>query len=356
MERTGTRRTKPHQLELTDRQVEVLRLIEQGFSNSEIAERLEISLDGAKFHVSEILAKLGVSTREEAVAAWRAGRRRMPWAWIVLGLGAAVVAAFVIVVLAAARDDSSPGDESPASVQRPTSPPTAPGFVCPPARTPTPTGRTPLPIPPMDGPSSVMFNGHRYTVVLGRAYAGQSPLDQSLVGQRVGQVCFDTSKTWPLDPSDGGDRDGDAFHMDPGTELFDVVGYRTAFRLAAKANGEFWLLQAMPNDGDYARDVLDISGRVAAVNLYGDQDGSGREVLAGSTSEPATIERLVQLLLAARTERTPIANSMNAFIRLQLILADGTAVTYGFYPDANFVDRYHVPDEFGQEIRALLAP
>lgn len=356
MERTGTRRTHPRQLELTERQVEVLRLIEQGFSNSEIAGRLGISLDGAKFHVSEILAKLGVSTREEAVAAWRAGRRRIPWAWILLGLGAVAVAGFVLIAVAISRDASSTGDEPPASLQPPTTPTTAHGFACPPARTPTPTGRTPLPIPPMDGPASVMFNGRRYTVVLGRPYAGQPPLDASLVGQRVGQVCFDTSKTWPLDPSDGGDRDGDAFHIDPGTELFNVVGYKTAFRLAAKANGEFWLLQAMPNDGDFARDLLDISGRVTAVNLYRDQDGGGREVFAGSISEPATIERLVQLLLAARTERTPIDSSMNAFIRLQLVLTDGTAVTYGFYPDANFVDRYHVPDEFGQEIRALLAP
>jgi len=64
---------------LTPRQEEVLALIGQGCTNGEIAERLGITLDGAKWHVSEIIAKLGVDSREEAVEAWRAeqslGRR-----------------------------------------------------------------------------------------------------------------------------------------------------------------------------------------------------------------------------------------------------------------------------------------
>jgi DNA-binding CsgD family transcriptional regulator len=57
---------------LTPRQREVLRLIAKGHTNGEIAGELGISLDGAKFHVSEILVRLGVSTREEAASAWRA--------------------------------------------------------------------------------------------------------------------------------------------------------------------------------------------------------------------------------------------------------------------------------------------
>ncbi len=48
----------------------MLSLIKEGLSNREIAERLEISLAGAKFHVSEIIGKLGVSSREEA-AVWQ---------------------------------------------------------------------------------------------------------------------------------------------------------------------------------------------------------------------------------------------------------------------------------------------
>jgi DNA-binding CsgD family transcriptional regulator len=55
---------------LTTRELEVLDLLRQGLSNREIAERLGISLAGAKFHVSEIIGKLGVTSREEA-ATWR---------------------------------------------------------------------------------------------------------------------------------------------------------------------------------------------------------------------------------------------------------------------------------------------
>jgi DNA-binding CsgD family transcriptional regulator len=50
--------------------MEVLELLRLGLSNREIANRLGVSLAGAKFHVSEIISKLGVSSREEA-ANWR---------------------------------------------------------------------------------------------------------------------------------------------------------------------------------------------------------------------------------------------------------------------------------------------
>jgi DNA-binding CsgD family transcriptional regulator len=55
---------------LTPREYEVLALLRNGLSNREIAGRLGISLAGAKFHVSEIIGKLGVESREEA-AAWQ---------------------------------------------------------------------------------------------------------------------------------------------------------------------------------------------------------------------------------------------------------------------------------------------
>lgn len=54
--------------ELTPREMEVLRLVAQGRSNREIADELFISVKTVSVHVSNILAKLGVSTRGEAAA------------------------------------------------------------------------------------------------------------------------------------------------------------------------------------------------------------------------------------------------------------------------------------------------
>ncbi len=53
---------------LTVREREVLALLVKGLNNTEIAERLSISHATAKAHVSNILSKLGVSNRAEAVA------------------------------------------------------------------------------------------------------------------------------------------------------------------------------------------------------------------------------------------------------------------------------------------------
>jgi DNA-binding CsgD family transcriptional regulator/tetratricopeptide (TPR) repeat protein len=59
----------PGRLGLTAREFEVLRLVAAGRSNPEIAAELYISAKTASVHVSNILAKLGVSGRGEAAAA-----------------------------------------------------------------------------------------------------------------------------------------------------------------------------------------------------------------------------------------------------------------------------------------------
>ena len=70
------RRGRPrHHDILTPREWEVLDLLRDGLTNDQIATRFGITHDTAKFHVSEIISKLGGSTRDEAAAF--AGRPRV---------------------------------------------------------------------------------------------------------------------------------------------------------------------------------------------------------------------------------------------------------------------------------------
>ena len=66
------RRTRRHVAGLTGRQAEVLELLDEGLKNPDIADRLFLSPRTVENHVSAVLDKLDVGTRDEAVALARA--------------------------------------------------------------------------------------------------------------------------------------------------------------------------------------------------------------------------------------------------------------------------------------------
>jgi two-component system nitrate/nitrite response regulator NarL len=70
------RRMEPIEGRLSARELDVLRLIEEGFSNKQIARALSIELPTVKNHVHSILQKLNVQRRTEAAA--RARRHGLP--------------------------------------------------------------------------------------------------------------------------------------------------------------------------------------------------------------------------------------------------------------------------------------
>lgn len=136
-----SRRDLRKDLELTDRQMEVLELVARGYTNPQIAEALGITLDGAKWHVREIIAKLGVSSREEAAAHWRARQRPgvrlartfrgltapLTLKWLAAGAAMVVLTGGIVLVIAALQrgGTAEPGAPPASPASTPTSAATA---------------------------------------------------------------------------------------------------------------------------------------------------------------------------------------------------------------------------------------
>lgn len=98
--------------ELSDRQRHILDLIVKRYTNQQIADEEGMTLDGAKWHITQIMTKLGVDTREEAAEFWRVhngGRARLsralllafaePVRWVAIGTATVGVVAAVAIGL-----------------------------------------------------------------------------------------------------------------------------------------------------------------------------------------------------------------------------------------------------------------
>lgn len=338
-----------------------MRLIERGFSNSEIALELGITLDGAKFHVGEILAKLEVSSREEAVLAWKARpgalSRNVGW-WVAIGVAtvASGAVALAIYVLASHGEDDRTLDRPPASAEIVVAALPTP-FQCPPARTPTataPTGASPTPEPISDGPFQIIFFGHGYSQNnIGGALLPAEMVSPAALGPKFGEICY-ANKRGNRPAQGDTPRDGDIFGDLPvGTHLYTIVGYRPEFRLALELpDGQYLLLEpyfAPSTSGGAA--YSDLRGKVTRLDIFNETSG----LPAGSISDLREVGELVDRLIAA-TVIDPPSRAQRDPIILQFALADGTHFSRQFdRPGGIVYPNLAVPPEFGAAIEAAIA-
>jgi Tol biopolymer transport system component/DNA-binding CsgD family transcriptional regulator len=136
--------------ELTPREREVFELLRRGLTNEEIAWRIEVSVAGAKYHVSQILSKFGVGTREQAAACLQ---ERQPWLrkLVLVGATGAVATALAGIALPAFDRGTKVTDEPGVYANESVTPPA----IYPPIDETAPNTATPSPSPPADVGESI---------------------------------------------------------------------------------------------------------------------------------------------------------------------------------------------------------
>ncbi|MGH2634297.1 MAG: helix-turn-helix domain-containing protein, partial [Tepidiformaceae bacterium] len=115
----------PHPEPVTPAEAKVLELVREGLHNAEIAVRLGLSVNTVRYHVSNLLTKAGIESRE-GLAKWDPGHRRR-WRWLALpaalpkaasvvavgtGVSFAAVVAVAAIVLTHAGSGSRPPDST----------------------------------------------------------------------------------------------------------------------------------------------------------------------------------------------------------------------------------------------------
>lgn len=358
--REGTRLQRGNGMPLTPRQEQVLDLLEHGYTNGQIAEELGISLDGAKFHVSEIIGKMQVSTPEEAVVAWRSQRRRVLPAVVFGGLrwAAALTAVAGLAVVVVAVRGFGAGDEPGAQSVTPAEMPVAA-----PSRTPGPMATVlvvacpdlPAQVPSgqfsaiIDWVDFVRFDGVSYQRGGYLSGGPRSMVPVSAVGTPYARVArkLDSLVHDPFYRA----QDCDAGFLEVGTVLHSVQGYSPRFRLAT-AKGE--LYEAYRAEGARtAGDFIDLRGKVVSVE-FRSLEGSGGTVV-GRIIDGAEVARLVDLFLEAPFDDSVSDTSGLESVHVVFGLSDGSEFVRGYTPGIGRVwPGIWVPEEFDTTALAVM--
>ena len=353
--RDGTRALKQDPVTLTPRQEEVMRLLKRGLTNGEIAEALGITLDGAKFHVAEIISKLGASSREEAVEVW-SSRPRSRWtvpgiAWLKFAGGsvAALAGIGVIGVFAAAvrsgTGDSDGGPALPPAVlageeTRPTG--LGPdGLVACPTFVPT----TPQPNTVVDWIDFVNFGGVHY---LGNFDGPGTRVPASALGDPYGRVQVNVSET-AVDAMVAR-ADCEAAFLPVGEVLYRVNGYEPRFRIATK-DGKVYQAYSKPT-ARTAGEFIDIHGKVGSVVV---RDFEDNRQLARITDQ-AAIDTLTSELESGQFDDSASGDASPRY-RIAFQLRDGTTWTSTFSPsESKLWPGISVSDAFTRTILEAVNP
>ena len=363
--RDGTRAHKGAPLSLTPRQQEVIRLMGRGLTNGQIADDLGITLDGAKFHVGEIIQKLGANSREEAVEIWmnRPHRWQLPTAAAFLKFGAAAIVAGVglggVIVWAALLHSGSSDDPGSAVAAPNLNTPTTvsggtviPGVTALPTRAdanlvPCPPAAPTTPLPngsAVDWVDFVIFDGVSY---LGGGWTRPARIiDTASLGEPYGRVQVNVSET-SVNPN-AARTDCEAAFIPAGAVLFRVDGYDPHFRIATR-DGR--LYEAYRKQGAaVAGEFIDIDGKVETIVIR----DSENELKVGTIGDPSVVTALVDQLLSATFDDAAASSGTTAY-QLEFILDDGTTWAATFWPDSNRIwPGIFVPESFTATVRAAM--
>jgi hypothetical protein len=148
----------------------------------------------------------------------------------------------------------------------------------------------------------------------------------------------------------GGQLDGDAAYLDPGTAVYAVRGYRPSFRLAARREGKPVLFEAAenPRAGTWG-ELLDLGGKVRRITVH--DDSLHQLAVLGDRRQ---VNQLVGLLLRSPLGPTgPCPDRAN--VALTFSLEDGTATSRAYDPPSRRLDCHSpLPRAFGATIDAAL--